>query len=113
MPGVRRAILIFHPVDRPSSAEEAGLPGGANPVSHLWARRVVAPAARPARWNKTKGGELTVNLFLVLAALLALPALGLAIRMVVSLLAWLIAIAAVLALGMLVLLELAKHVKLL
>lgn len=54
-----------------------------------------------------------MNLFIVLAALLALPALGQAVRVIVRILAGLIAAAFVVVLGMLVLLELAKHVKLL
>jgi hypothetical protein len=52
-----------------------------------------------------------MSLFLVLAALVALPALGLAVRVVVKILAWLIAAAVVMGLGMLVLAELAEHVK--
>jgi hypothetical protein len=53
-----------------------------------------------------------MNLFLALAAVVALPALGLAIRVVVKILAWLIAAAFVMGLGMLALMALAEHVKL-
>jgi hypothetical protein len=81
-------------------------------VSHPWARRMVAKGDPPGTWKQTKGGEFTVSVFLILAALLALPALGQAVRLIVRLLAWLIAIVFVMALGMLVLLELASHVKL-
>jgi hypothetical protein len=52
-----------------------------------------------------------MNVFLVLAALVALPALGLAIRLVVRILAVLLAAVFVMGLGMLVLLVLAEHVK--
>jgi hypothetical protein len=82
-------------------------------VSYLWARRVVGANGPPQLGGRWKEGELTVDLLLILAALLALPALGQAIRVIVRLLAWLIAIGFVMAMGLLVLLELARHAKLL
>jgi hypothetical protein len=113
MPDVRTAICDRRmSTDRPSS-QEPGTRSAPNPVSHLWARRVVVTAACPQGGHKTKGGELTVNLLFALAALMALSALGKAVRVIASILAWLIAIAFAMTLGMLVLLELAKHVRLL
>jgi hypothetical protein len=97
---------------RQSLSGHAGqLPAGGNPVSHLWTRRVVVTGGPPQLGSRRR--ELTVTIFIIFAALLALPALGQAARVIVHLLAWLIAIAFVMALGILVLLEVAKHAKLL
>jgi hypothetical protein len=53
-----------------------------------------------------------MNVFLVLAALVALPAIAQAVRLVVKLLAWLIAAVIVMGMGMLLLMVLAEHMKL-
>jgi len=53
-----------------------------------------------------------MNVFLVLAAIVALPAIGLALRLIVMLLAWLIAVVFVIGLGMLLLVVLAQHMRL-
>jgi len=53
-----------------------------------------------------------MNVFLVLMALVALPAIGQAVRVAIRLLAWLIAVLLVMGLGMLALMVLAEHVKL-
>jgi hypothetical protein len=53
-----------------------------------------------------------MNVFLVLAALIALPVIGQAVRLIGKLLAWLMAVVFVMGIGMLLLIVLAEHMKL-